>query len=65
MATAKSVAKVNTDQDKAFVVMKQDYGVLYKIGLEGGGVVPEDLKGQYTSIHAAQLDIQKYLAKRG
>lgn len=65
MATAKAVSKVETNQEKSFIVMKQDIGVLYRIGLEGGGVVPDVLSGRYTSIHAAELDIQKYLASRG
>lgn len=62
---SKSVSKVETSSDKSFIVMKQDVGVLYRIGLEGGGVVPDVLSGQYTSITAAEMDIKKYLATRG
>lgn len=62
---AKSVSKVETNSEKSFVVMKQNLGVLYRVGLEGGGVVPDVLSGQYTSIAAAEMDIKKYLATRG
>lgn len=67
MATAKAVSKVETELDsqKDFIVMKQDTSTLYRIGLQGGGVVPTLLSGQYTSIHAAELDIKKYLVSRG
>jgi hypothetical protein len=65
MSVSKSVSKVQTDSPKGFIVMKQDIGVLYRVGLEGGGVVPDVLTGRYTSIAAAELDIQKYLATRG
>lgn len=64
-STSKSVSKVETSSEKSFIVMKQDLGVLYRIGLEGGGVVPDVLSGRYTSIKAAEHDIQKYLVQRG
>ena len=64
MATAKAVSKVETSSEKSFIVMRQDLGILYRVGLEGGGVVPDVLSGQYTSIKAAEYDIEKYLVNR-
>jgi hypothetical protein len=65
MSVSKSVSKIETDSPKKFIVMKQDLGVLYRVGLEGGGVVPDILSGRYTSIKAAEYDIEKYLVQRG
>lgn len=63
-AASKAVSKVETSSEKSFIVMKQDLSILYRVGLEGGGVVPDILSGQYTSIKAAEYDIEKYLANR-
>lgn len=55
-------------KDKAFVVeLVPNSGTLYKIRFEGGGQVPEYLKGEYTSHAEANNRIKQYLAteKRG
>lgn len=63
MSKSKAVSEVQTD-GKSFIVMREDQGSLYRIGLEGGGVIPTDLSGRYTSVHAAEVDIAKYLSTR-
>lgn len=60
---SKTVHSVETD-GKAFLVMRAEGSVLFRIGLEGGGVVPEQLKGLYTSQAVAENDINKYLESR-
>lgn len=62
---SKAVSRVETDQVKDFKVLKCDQGALFRVGLDGGGVVPDMLSGLYTSIKAAEFDIKKYLSQRG
>lgn len=64
MSRSNKVSEVQTD-GKSFIVMRSDTSTLFKVGLEGGGVVPQDLAGLYTTPKVAEQDIQKYLAKRG
>jgi hypothetical protein len=61
---SKSVAEVPTG-GKAFKIMRADGSVLYRIGLENGGVVPDVLTGFYTSVSVAENAVQKYLESRG
>lgn len=47
---------------KALKVMKE--GIYYRLGFEGGGELPDSLKGLYTSAHIAEKAIGIHLAKK-
>lgn len=47
---------------KALKVMKE--GIYWRLGFEGGGELPDSLKGIYTSQHVAQNAIDLHLAKK-
>jgi archaeosine-15-forming tRNA-guanine transglycosylase len=64
MSQSKKVSEVQTE-GKAFIVMRTESGSLFRVGLEGGGVVPEALAGLYTTPKVAEQSIQMYLSKRG
>lgn len=61
---SKQVSEVQTD-GKSFIVMRADGSSLFRVGLQGGGVVPEDLKGFFTTTKVAEQAIHKYLSERG
>ena len=68
MAGSRAAAKVETTKESGrdFVIMHEDGSSLYKIGYDGGGVVPEELASSlYTSIDVASKAIESYQAKRG
>lgn len=47
---------------KELKVLKE--GIYWKCGFEGGGELPDSLKGIYTSYHVAQNAIDIHLAKK-
>jgi len=63
VSKSKSVQEVQTE-GKSLKVLRMDSGSLFRIGFDGGGVVPEALSGLYTSPRVAEQDIQKYLTNR-
>lgn len=63
VSKSKSVQEVQTE-GKSLKVLRMDSGSLFRIGFDGGGVVPEVLSGLYTSPRVAEQDIQKYLMNR-
>lgn len=46
---------------RAFIPMRNDFNSLFHIKLQGGGRLPEALKGQYTSEQVALNSINVYL----
>lgn len=64
VSKSKAVSEVKTD-GRSLKVLRMDSGALFRIGYDGGGVVPEQLSGLYTTPRVAEQDIQKYLAERG
>jgi hypothetical protein len=64
MASA-AAGKVVVEGGKDLKVLKHDGCSLFRVGFDGGGVVPKELEGFYTSVDVAQKAITAYLARRG
>lgn len=56
-------APTSTKPKKKLVIKSAPYS-MFKIGYEGGGETPDDLKGLYTSQVNAQKQLDSYLKKR-
>ena len=62
---AKAKKRANREPGpKDLIIVPAEKG-LVRIQFEGGGQLPEELKGNYTKGLFAQRDIDRYLSKRG
>jgi hypothetical protein len=64
MASA-AASKVEVQNGKDLKVLSSEGSSLFRIGFDGGGVVPKELDGLYTSTDVAEKAIRAYLVKRG
>lgn len=49
---------------KELELVRQPDGRMYRLKFKGGGQLPAELTGEYTSISAAEKDMAAYLFKR-
>lgn len=61
---SKSVQSVEVKDGRDLKILRKDGSTLYRVGFDGGGVVPSELDSLFTSTRAAELAIQKYLTNR-
>lgn len=64
MASAQA-SKVEVQNGKDLKVLRTDGSSLFRVGFDGGGKLPDELTGLYTSEDVAEKAIRAYLVRRG
>lgn len=57
-------SKVEAPKKKKIKILKVKNAALYRVGFDGGGVLPKELQGSWTGPILAQAAIDNYESKR-